>query len=169
MKTSPYYPLIKHSYENSQGDSTELFRTILSIAGEAGTENILAILETCIIEKRLSWWNQIGKNVWANTGNPINDGYRLFYENYLGLRIPGDGEIIKVTDKRLVMRWWNQCPTLDACQKFGLNTREICRKAYHKPVAILLSKIDPRLNFERNYSSIRPYTTYCEEIISLKG
>ena len=103
------------------------------------------------------------------TGNPLIDGYKLFYESYLGLSIPQDGEIIEKTNRRLVTRWWNRRPTLEACQKLGLDIREICKKVYHKPVQVLLSKIDPRLRFKRNYQALRPYAPYCEEIIGLEG
>ena len=46
---------IKTCYENSRGDSTELFREILSISKEIGMDEALSILERCVIEKRLAW------------------------------------------------------------------------------------------------------------------
>lgn len=161
-----YYQRIKQQYENSRGDSTELFQTILSVAGEIGLDNALAFLEQCVIEKRLSW---LDKNLESldKMANPVLDGYRLFYESYLGISAPEDGEIVEQTERKIVTRWWNHCPTLEACQKLGLDTREICRKVYHKPVQVFLSKIDPRLRFERNYDALRPHTAYCEEIITL--
>jgi tRNA(adenine34) deaminase len=162
-----YYQLVRHQYPRSRGDSTGLFQTILSIAQEIGWDNALACLEQCVIEKRLSWWDRNVETL-ERTGNPLRDGYRMFYEGYLGLSTPQDGEIVEATDRRLVTRWWNPCSTLAACQKLGLDTREICRKVYHQPVQVLLSKIDPRLRFERNYAALRPYTPYCEEIIRLE-
>jgi tRNA(adenine34) deaminase len=165
--TGKYNDLVKRQYESNRGDSTELFQTIVSISHEVGLDEALACLEQCVSAKRLAWFD---KNACAlpNTDNPLLDGYRVFYENYLGLSVPQDGEIVEATNKRLVTRWWNDCPTLAACQKLGLDTREICRKVYHRPVQVLLSKIDPRLKFERNYDALRPYTPYCEEIITLK-
>jgi tRNA(adenine34) deaminase len=162
-----YCQLVRRQYENSRGNSIELFQTILSIAEKVGLDDALACLERCVIEKRLSW---LDRNVTAleKTGNPLMDGYKMFYESYLGLSIPPDGEIVEATDRQLVTRWWNDCPTLEACQKLGLDTREICKKAYHKPVQVLLSRIDPRLRFKRNYAALRPYTPYCEEIIALE-
>jgi tRNA(adenine34) deaminase len=162
-----YYQLVRHQYARSRGDSTELFQTILSIAQEIGLDGALACLEQCVIEKRLAWWDRNVETL-ERTGNPLRDGYRMFYEGYLGLSIPQDGEIVEAMDRRLVTRWWNPCPTLEACKKLGLDTREICRKVYHQPVQVLLSKIDPRLRFERNYAALRPYTPYCEEIIRLE-
>ena len=162
-----HYQLIKQQYQKSMGDSTELFQTILSIADDIGLDQALAYLEQCVIEKRLAW---LDKNLaeFERTNDPVLDGYRLFYEVYLGVSVPQDGEIIEQTKRKMVMRWWNHCPTLEACQKLGLSTREICQKVYHQPVQAMLSKIDPRLTFERNCMALRPHTPYCEEIIVLK-
>ena len=165
---SKYCQLVRRQYERSREDSIELFQTILSIAEEVGLDDALEYLQQCVIEKRSSW---LDRNIMAleKTGNSLIDGYKIFYESYLGLSIPQDGEIIETTDRQLVTRWWNHCPTLEACQKLGLDTREICKKVYHKPVQVLLSKIDPKLRFKRNYAALRPYTPYCEEIIALEG
>jgi hypothetical protein len=159
-----YHSLIKRQYIS--GDSTALFQTILTAAREIGVQPALAILEACVIEKRLAWLDN-HPNLIQKTDNPIQDGFHLFYENYLGLSIPQDGEIVRQNDREIVMRWWNRCPTLEACQQLGLDTREVCRRTYHKPVQIFLSRIHPSLRFGRNYEAIRPYCGYCEEIISL--
>jgi hypothetical protein len=163
-----YRQLIKKQYENSRWDSTELFKTILFAAEETGLEHALEYLEECVIEKRSAWLERNEENT-EKTGKPLIDGYKLFYECYLGLIIPGDGEIVEANDRRIVMRWWNKCPTLEACQALGLDTREICKKVYHRPVQIFLSRIDTRLRFKRNYEALRPYTAYCEESIELEG
>ena len=162
-----YCQLIKQQYEDSTGDSSELFRTIMSVADEIGIDSALAYLEQCVIEKRLSWLDR-NQTIIDKTGNPVFDGYRTFYEIYLGVSVPKDGEIVEQTNGKLVIRWGNHCPTLEACKQFGLDTREVCRKAYHQPVQTFLSKIDPRLKFERNYDALRPQVNYCEEIIILE-
>jgi len=33
---------------------------------------------------------------------------------------------------------------------------------------LLIKQIDPRLKFSRNYSRLRPYEEYCEEMISIE-
>ena len=162
-----YRQRIKNQYENSRGDSTQLFKTILSVAEETGLEDALEYLEECIIEKRAAWLERNEKFI-EKTGNPLLDGYKTFYERYLGLSIPKDGEIIEVSDRRIAMRWWNKCPTLEACLALGLDTRVICKRVYHRPVQIMLSRIDARLRFERNYEALRPYTSYCKESIELE-
>ncbi len=162
-----YYQLIFEKYRRREQDFDELFRDVLSVADEIGLEKALGYLERCVIEKRLVWLDDSLDKV-EKTGDVVEDGYRIFYERYLGISVPKDGEVVDKTDKKMVMRWWNYCPVLEACKKFGLDTRVVCKKAYHKPVQIFLSRIDPKLKFDRNYDSIRPYTPYCEEIITLE-
>ena len=162
-----HYERIKIKYTNSQVDSTILFKEILSAADEIGLDQALAYLEQCVIEKRKDWAiKHLGE--FKGTQQPVWDGYQLFYEIYLGLSIPEDGEIVKQSENKIISRWWNPCPTLDACIKLGLDTREICKKAYHKPVQELLIQIHPNLRFVRNYECIRPHAPYCEEIIYLE-
>jgi hypothetical protein len=163
--------LVKRLYE--KGDSTEMFRVMRSMAGAGfgGFKNVsfgdfLECLERCVVQKRLSWLERNAGTV-ARTGNPLVDGFHMFYEVYLGLSIPREGEIYSADDRRLVTRWWNRCPTLDACLETGLDTREVCRKAFEKPVRVFLSRVDPRLRFRRNYDALRPHTPYCEEIIEI--
>jgi tRNA(adenine34) deaminase len=158
---------IEYQYENAQGDSTELFQEILNISKEIGLDNALSILERCVTERRVAWAKaHLGEM--KQTGNPVLDGYRWFYEKYLRVSMPEDGEIAEISGKRIVSRWWNPCSTLEACKKFGLDTRVICRKVYHRPVQVFLKQLHPGLCFGRNYDCLRPYTTYCEEIIFLE-
>jgi hypothetical protein len=165
------------------GDAVALFRAMLAAAGapSGGTGNVssggmaqaafgdlLECLQRCVVKKRLSWLEKNAASL-QRTGNPLADGFRIFYENYLGLSIPRDGEIVSSDERRLVTRWWNRCPTLDACLETGLDTREVCRKAYEKPVQLFLSRVEPRLRFRRNYDALRPLAPYCEEIIEIAG
>lgn len=162
-----YYQRIKQQYRNFQGDSTELFDEISKASSEIGLDAALAYLGKCVIEKRLAWL-KANHNEAPNEIDPVNEGYKWFYEKYLRVSVPQDGEIVERTEKRIVMRWWNPCPTLEACNKIGLDTREVCKKAYHQPVQEFLKRIHPRLRFDRNYDSIRPHAAYCEEIITLE-
>jgi hypothetical protein len=159
---------IKHHYENSWGDSSALFHEILSISKEIGLDAALTLLERCVTEKRLAWAKA---HLWEMnlSGNPVLDGFCFFYEKYLGLSVPEDGEIVELSEKRIVSRWWNPCPTLEACKTFGLDTRAICMKVYHRPVQAFLRQLHPALFFERNYDCLRPHAAYCEEIILLEN
>ena len=160
------YLLIKMQYENSRGDSTGLFQTVLAVAEEIGLEAALGYLEQCVTEKRLAW---IDANLAAlpRSGSAVQDGYHIFFERYLGASAPQHGEIVEASPQRMVMHWWNECPTLNACVRLGLDTRQVCRAAYHRPVNALLQRIDPRLRFSRSYDIIRPHAYYCEEMIWL--
>jgi len=162
-----YRQQIRQQYQNSSGEATSLFQTILAVARHIGLDEALSILEQCVTEKRLAWLETHLAD-FERSDNPVLDGYRLFYEVYLGVSVPDDGEIVSQTRSEMVMRWWNHCPTLEACQKLNLDTREICQKAYHQPVQEFLARLDPRLKFERNYEALRPHSPYCEEIIVLK-
>jgi hypothetical protein len=161
-----YYQRIKQQYKKSQGNSTELFNEILRASNATGIDRALAYLEQCVVEKRTAWLKANLGGV-KNGDDPVMDGYRWFYEKYLGVSVPKDGEIVERTGKRLVMHWWNPCPTLEACKKLGLDTREVCKKAYQKPVQEFLKYINPKLRFDRNYECVRPHAAYCEEIIEL--
>ncbi len=161
-----YHLLIKTQYENSRGDSTGLFQTILAIAEEIGLDVALGYLEQCVTEKRLAWI-EAHLDTLERSGYAVQDGYHIFFERYLGVSVPKDGEIMEATPQCLRVRWWNDCPTLKACTKLGLDTRVVCRAAYHRPVEALLQRIHPRLRFERNYDAIRPNVPYCEEMILL--
>jgi hypothetical protein len=162
-----YAQVIKSQYEANRGNSGELFKTIVAIAGEIGLDGALEILQRCVVEKRLAWLERARPGL-EKSGDSLLDGYKMFYERYLGLAIPRDGEMVESSPRRLVMRWWNPCPTLEACLELGLEPREICRKVYEAPVQAMLAGIDPRLRFRRNYESIRPHTGYCEEIIEVE-
>jgi hypothetical protein len=161
-----YLQLVKAQYERQCADYSDLFQTILSIAEESSLDVALACLERCVTDKRTAWLDH-NLLVLRRSGNAIDDAFTAFYERYLGISPPDDGEIVERTTDRLVMRWRNPCPTLDACQEYSLDTREVCRKAYHRPVQAFLSRIDPRLRFDRNYDALRPHTPYCEEIFTL--
>ena len=161
-----YCQLVRAKYNNNRDDRSELFETILSIAAESSLDQALAYLERCVTEKRSAWLAQ-HRPALPHTADPIDDAYQAFYGAYLGISAPQDGEIVERTPRRMVARWWNPCPTLDACQKFGLDTREVCGKAYHRPVQAFLESIHPQLRFDRNYDALRPHTPYCEEIITL--
>ncbi len=161
------YQRIKQHYLSLQGDSTELFAEILKASEEIGFDEALAYLGQCAIEKR-SAWLKTNLTESINQNDLLLEGYKWFYEKYLRVSVPNDGEIVERTQKRIVMRWRNPCPTLEACRKLGLDTREVCKKAYHRPVQEFLEQIHPKLRFDRNYESLRPYADYCEEIIALE-
>jgi hypothetical protein len=149
-----------------------LFQVVASAAQEIGLDAAWSILERYVIEKRIDWW-ETHRAGWVGTDRPLLDAYRLFYEDYLRISAPEDGEIVSSSGCRLTMRWWNPCPALEACVQLGLDTRLVCRKVYHRPVEALVSRLVPTdapyvLRFERNYAALRPYGPYCEESFVLE-
>ena len=163
-----YFERIGDLYRDEAVDAKELFQYIMSAADAITLDNGFSHLERCVIEKRLSWFQE-NAGVVKTVKNPLERAYRLFYEQYLGLTVPHDGTIVERTETTLVMRWWNHCPTLEACNTCGLDTRDICRKVYHRPVQEFVSRIHPKLHFERNYDHVRPHVDYCEEMFYLRA
>ena len=158
---------IADQYSRLQGDSTALFEEIIAAAAVVGMDSALAMLESCCMSKRLAWIHTHFSGPTPSDDMAVQTGFDWFYVNYLHVHLPGDGEVVEATPDQIISRWWNPCPTLDACRKLGLDTREVCRKAYHRPVDSFLQVIHPGLRFERNYHCLRPHTPCCEEIIRL--
>lgn len=67
----------------------------------------------------------------------------------------------------IVFHSMNFCPTLEACKILKLDTRHVCKRLNESSTDTLIKQIDCRLSFSRNYNKLRPYTEYCEEMISL--
>lgn len=166
MEEEKFYQKIREKYLQKGDDYTELFDAVCFVAKILGINRSLELLEKCVIEKKLVWINNEFKKI-ERTGDPIEDARKIFYEIYLGITFGKNGKVVERTNHRMVVRCWNNCPVLNACNKFNLDTKIVCRKAYHNWVQILLSQINPRLKFYRNYNNIRPYKSFCEEIIEL--
>ena len=87
---------IKDEYRNGR-DATRLFQTVLSVADDIGLDAALEILEQCVIVKRLAWLDGHLATL-ERSGNPLIDGYRIFYEEYLGISTEEDGEVVEEYD-----------------------------------------------------------------------
>jgi len=120
-----------------------------------------------LTQKRLRWYEE-NKGRLDLEGSDVRKAYALLLLRYMGLR-QEEVPIVYEDEKRIVWRSRNFCPVLEACARLGLDTRDVCREAEEKPVQELISKINPRLRFSRNYEKIRPYSEYCEESIELVG
>jgi len=139
-----------------------LFSYIQRIAPLLGRDRAWRILEDLVSEKRIRWL----ESQQIRPGNPVEEAYRLFYLVYLGLD-PGDVEVVEKTPRRLVVRWSNPCPTLEACRTLGLDTRYVCKNVYEGSTQAFMRRIHRNLRFSRNYDAIRPHSDYCEETIEL--
>jgi len=117
------------------------------------------------INRRTKWFQENKRNFNFTDNYPLTSGYRLLLER---LHITTEeAPVIRKTDKEIVFHSKNFCPTLEACKILSLDTRRICRKMNEASTNILIKQIDSRLAFSRNYDKLRPYSEYCEEIITL--
>lgn len=138
---------------------------VKAVAREIGLSRALRILEECITEMVLDWCRR-NQGKLVPRGPILEYAFNIYYLDHLGLD-PKDVEIVEKTENRIVCRWRNFCEILDACKMLGLDTRIICKEAYENPAKVLLERINPRLNFRRNYDRIRPYVDFCEEVIEI--
>jgi hypothetical protein len=148
-------------------DFVRLFWYAKRMSRLVGQKNALGLLEEFVIKKRLAWLNENETKIKSVKGSPIERAFKIFYKMNQKLDFK-DAVVVRRDKDIIITRWFNYCPVLEACKITGLNTKDICKKIYHKPNQIFLSKIHPRLKFRRNYKAIRPYTDYCEEIIEFK-
>jgi len=124
-------------------------------------------IEEKLLKKRIKWFednkNEILKRL---KGTNIEKAYQLILMK-IGIN-KNEAPIIEESKKKIVFHSKNFCPALEACKILGLNTREICKEIFEKPTEELIKRINPKLRFTRNHKHIRPYTTYCEEIIEME-
>lgn len=122
------------------------------------------ILESEVAKKRVSWFQSHYND--KNHPHPVSSraAYELLFFDYMGLT-EKDVPILSETEDEIVWSSINPCPTLEACQKSGLDTRQVCRAVYEKSTQALVSQLDPHLRFYRSYQEIRPYSHHCKERI----
>ncbi|UCB47256.1 MAG: hypothetical protein JSV25_07555 [Spirochaetota bacterium] len=122
------------------------------------------ILEENLLVRRIKWFEDNLNLVSKLEGNELEKAYRLLL---LKLEITeGEAPIVRKSKSVIVFHSSNFCPSLEACKTLGLDTRIICRELLERPADALIKRLNPHLRFSRNYSKIRPYSPYCEEIIS---
>lgn len=128
-------------------------------------ERVLSELNEDSISRRTKWFHENKSSFNFISGDLLESGYNLLLERFH--ITPEEAPIVKRTDREVVFYSMNFCPTLEACRILGLDTRHVCKRLNENSTDILLKQIDSRLHFSRNYDKLRPYTQYCEEMISL--
>jgi tRNA(Arg) A34 adenosine deaminase TadA len=120
-------------------------------------------------ERRLAWLTAHGHL--PRKGGPLpatpvspRAAFELFFFAYMG-RTPDEFPVIEESPDRIAWASKDPCPTLNACRTLGLDTREVCRAVSERPVQTFLSRLDPRLRFVRDYTTIRPHAAHCREQI----
>jgi hypothetical protein len=125
----------------------------------------LSEIEHKLIEKRINWFYENPALIDGLEGNDLEKAYHL-----LLLKIVIDKKEVPIVDRsenRIVFHSKNYCPALEACRILELDTKMICKAVFEKPTDILIKHLNPKLKFSRNYDRIRPYTDFCEEMITL--
>ncbi len=117
-------------------------------------------------KKRLGWYEENSHKL-NLIGSDVRKAYQLLLLEYLKIS-PEEVPVVEESDQKIVWRSYNKCPVIEVCERGGFDTREVCSNAYEASVQHLISKINPKLVFSRNYKNIRPYAEYCEEMITLR-
>jgi len=133
-------------------------------------EEYLSKLEKHWIQKKKIWIRKNRDKFKVGFGESLMDRViRILYRSNLGIS-KKEMEIVEKTNNKLVVRFGgsHDCPLLSLLKELHLDTREICKRAYHEAYQYLLSTIDSRLRFDRDYRNLRPYGRYCIEIITLE-
>ena len=121
-------------------------------------------VETISALKRLEWIRTHLSEAQIRSMRTPRQVFDLLFFSYMGLQ-PEDLPIVSEDEDEIVWRSVNPCPTLEACRRLGLDTRQVCRDAFEKSTQVFLSQFDPQLRFLRSYSEIRPHAGYCLERI----
>jgi len=140
-----------------------LFRYVERVSKITGKHKAWKILEDLVAEKRLDWLNE-RRIIPGADRNVVEGAFDLFYRQYLGAR-DEELEVVERKPDKIVVRCRNPCPTLEACEKLGMDTRFVCKAVYEKPTQAFFRTIHPRLRFTRDYDRIRPYADFCEETV----
>ena len=119
-------------------------------------------IEAEVAQKRRAWFRKIDRII-PDRPTP-RQAFNLLFFDYMGLS-PADLPIVSETEMEIVWQSVNPCPTLEAVQALGLDTRVVCRATTERSTQAFVSQIDPQLRFLRNYEEIRPYANHCREMI----
>jgi tRNA(Arg) A34 adenosine deaminase TadA len=124
----------------------------------------LRAMEAAVIQKRRSWLQENRERLELTGLVTPRRAYEILFREYMGLPL---SDLLVTAESETAMTWLsrNRCPTLEACAALGLDTRVVCRAVYEKSTQALLSGLDPRLRFLRDYEEIRPYALHCRESI----
>jgi tRNA(Arg) A34 adenosine deaminase TadA len=119
-------------------------------------------IERQVAEVRIAWFRQNRPEI-GDRPSPRR-AYELLFFDYMGLSAH-ELPVVSETETEIVWLSRNRCPTLEACQLLGWDTRRVCREAFEKSTQALVSLLDPQLRFLRSYTEIRPHADHCREWI----
>jgi tRNA(Arg) A34 adenosine deaminase TadA len=122
-------------------------------------------IEGEVAQKRIAWLTRNRPAAGGSMHLLPRQAFELLFFDYMGLS-RDDLPVVSESANTIVWQSKNPCPTLAAAQLLNLDTRQICRAVYEKSTQAFLSHLDPELRFLRSYEEIRPYTSYCKEMIA---
>ncbi len=133
----------------------------------AATPVDLERLRKGLTTRRLCWYEENKGGLKIDQSNPAAAGYELLLEK-LGIDFD-EAPVVQKTENQVIFHSKNFCPTLEACRLLDLDTRQVCRLLTEEPADALVKQLNGNLAFSRNYAKIRPYSEYCEEIVTLNS
>jgi len=122
-------------------------------------------IEEDLLNKRIQWFENNKTIIRKLKGNNLEKAYYLILMK-IGIK-RSEAPIVEKSENKIIFHSKNYCPSLEACIILDLDTREVCKEIYERPTEELIRRLSPKLRFTRNYECIRPYSDYCEEIITL--
>ncbi len=131
------------------------------------TDEQLGTYDDASTHRRIAWFQSEVSLPDLSVGDPKELGYRVLLKRF-GIT-ENQAPIVHRDATTLVFHSKYFCPTLEACLILGLDTRTVCKVYNEHATDILVKQIDPGLRFTRNYAKLRPYTPYCEEMISIEA
>lgn len=130
------------------------------------TDEDLKALNADSIARRTAWFcqNKAGLNI--GDSHLLDTAHRLLITRFHAAEV--EMPVVNRTEKQITFHSMNFCPTLEACRILRLDTRHVCKLLNEESTDMLVKKIDSRLRFSRNYNNLRPYSSFCEESISIE-
>ena len=122
-----------------------------------------------IKQRRVSWFQENKVRIYQQYKglSDIEIAYRAIFLDHMQID-PKYSKVDWVFKTKLRIESYNFCPYLEACRILRLDTRYVCRIIGKPSIQAVMSLINPKLKFSRNYGHIRPKYSYCEEFIELR-
>ena len=128
-------------------------------------EVTLCALNEDSVRRRSAWFEENRDRFAFLSDDPVRAAYALLLARF-GITSE-EAPIVFDDGTRIVFHSQNFCPTLEACNRLGMDTCHVCKHLNEDATNRLIQLIDPRLRFSRNYEHLRPYSPFCEEMIWL--
>ncbi|MFS9379949.1 nucleoside deaminase [Citrobacter sp. ANG330] len=132
----------------------------------AATDDDLRALNADSIARRTAWYSENGAILHTEQCTLLEAAHHLLVTRFHAAE--EEMPVVAKSEKQITFHSMNFCPTLEACKILRLDTRHVCKLLNEDSTNRLVKNIDRRLRFSRNYASLRPYTPFCEEFISIE-